>query len=156
MAKYLFRKGKVKSHKHSRPDDSMETNDFLTYNVDISGPVFFELRIIIRAISKGSDVVGKGVYPNIYNMFIIKSNGNTPVECCTAYAEVLKTGLKEVVYHFILSCLGLDKFRMLLNVFDKSVLIFRKSEEIAFFFKSFYLTSTVRAFSVNKLYICVE
>ena len=59
----------------------METNDFLTYNVDISGPVFFEFRIIIRAVSKGSDVVGKGVYPNIYDMFIIKSNGNTPVEC---------------------------------------------------------------------------
>ena len=76
----LLRQRKSQSHEHDGPDNGMETNDLLTYEVNISGPVFFELAVIIRTIAKSGDIVGKSVYPNVYNVLFIKGNGDTPIE----------------------------------------------------------------------------
>ena len=58
----------------------METNDLLSDNMDVRGPVFFKFRIIVAAISQSGDVVRKGVYPNVNDMLGIEGNGYSPVE----------------------------------------------------------------------------
>ena len=81
----------------------------------------------------------------------IKINRYSPFERGTAHAQVLKSGLDEVVEHFLFSLLGINKGLVVFNEFFQQFLIFRQSEEIRFFLCRFNFSATVGTFSVYKL-----
>ena len=85
MTEYLLGKRKVECHKYSRPNDSMETHDFLSYYMNIGRPVFFIIAVVIRTVTESSNIVCKCVNPYIDNVLVIECYGNAPVEGCTAY-----------------------------------------------------------------------
>jgi hypothetical protein len=110
MTEYLFRKRKVKCHKEYGPINGVESENILTDDVDVAGPIFLEffgllLIRLIGIVSESCDIVGQRVKPYVGYVLGIKINGNTPLEGCTGNAEVLKSALylKEIVDHFLLA-----------------------------------------------------
>ena len=77
---HLLRKRKTRTHKHCRPDDAVESYNFLAHKVNISGPVFVVKLRIIR-IAECCDVVCQSVKPYINYMLLVKRNRDSPVEC---------------------------------------------------------------------------
>ena len=134
----------------------METYDFLTNNVYVSRPEFFEQAVVFCAVTQSSDIVGQRVYPNIYDVVGVKFYRYAPFEGGTGNSQIFQTGFQEVVDHFVLASVGLQEFRIFFHVFDDSVLIFGKTEEIAFFFQQFHITAAVGAFAVYQLMFCEE
>ena len=83
----------------------------------VAGPIFFEMLALllvglIGVIAKRGYLVCKRVKPYVNNVTVIKINGDTPLERGTGNAKILKSCLEEVIYHFLLSRLGLDKLGM--------------------------------------------
>ena len=78
MAKHLLRKRKLETHKDSRPDDGMESYNFLTNEVNISRPVAVEVIILVVLIAESVDVVGKSVYPYVNNVLFIEVYRDAP------------------------------------------------------------------------------
>ena len=89
--------GDIQRHEHSGPDDGMEAHDILCHHVYICGPVFFKVCVGAVFVAQGGDVVGKGIYPHIYNVLVIKGDGYAPLESGAGYAQIFKAGLYEVV-----------------------------------------------------------
>ena len=56
----------------------METHDFLADNMHIRRPVFLVVRIVVAAVAKSGNIVGKCINPNIYNMLGVKVYGYAP------------------------------------------------------------------------------
>ena len=110
-----------------------------------------EQAVVIRTIAQSSDIVGEGVYPNIYNMTGVKFHGYPPFKRGTGNGKVFQTGLEEVVDHFVLARVWLKEFRVFFHILDDSVLIFGKAEEIAFLLQQFHIPTTVGAFAVYQL-----
>ena len=135
----------------------MESKDVLAYDMHIGRPVFSVLvAVIATVVAKCCNIVRKCVNPNINNMLWVKVNRNTPLEGASAYAQILKTRLYEVVYHFLFTAFGIDEVRVAFDVVLKLFLIFRKLEEVCLLLCRLYLSATVGAFSVNKLTFCPE
>ena len=78
VAEYLLGQRNIQCHQHGGPDNCMETHDFLADNMHIRRPVFFVVRIVVAAIAKSGNIVGKCINPNIYNMLGVKVYGYAP------------------------------------------------------------------------------
>ena len=122
MSVYFFRQRLTHSHQHNRPNDSMETHDFLTYQMQACRPVFLEF-FRIAAVADTGEIVQQRIEPYIYNMFFIERYRNAPVESCSGNAQVFQT-LFDEVNHLIAAADRLDKIRMSFNILQQSVLIF--------------------------------
>ena len=48
--------------------------------MNICGPELLEIVMSVIVIAQGGDIVGKSVYPYIYNVVGVKGNGNAPLE----------------------------------------------------------------------------
>ena len=57
-------------------------------------------------------------------MLVVKCNGDAPLKARTAYAKVLKSGLNEVVEHFLFACLGVNEVFVAFDEIFKLFLIF--------------------------------
>ena len=134
----------------------METNDFLTYNVNVCGPVFLVVFIMVCAPAHSCYVVGQSVDPYIYDVTGIEVYRYAPFEGCTGNTQIFQTGFQEVSDHFVLTCVGLQEFGIFFVIFDDSVAVFGQFEEVAFFFQQFYITAAVGAFAVFQLCFCEE
>ena len=152
MTKDLLGQGLAHSHQEDGPVNGVETQNVFTDQMHIGGPQFLiQLRRILGIVADTGDVVVQSVHPNVYNVTGIKVHGNTPAEGGTGHAQILQTGFQEVVYHFFLTRLGLNKLRMLLDVLHQAILIFAHFEEVSFFFGLFNFAATVGAFAVHQL-----
>ena len=84
-------------------------------------------------------------------MLRIRGNLNTPGEGGTGDAEILKSGEKEVIEHFLLSCLGLEEFGMILKILDETGSVFLHIEEVRLFSCLLYGSAAIRALTVCYL-----
>ena len=71
-------------------------------------------------------------------MLGVKSLQVRPIKGGTGNRQILQTGLQEVCNHFILACVGLQKFGVFFIIFDDSVTVFGKAEEVAFLLQKLY------------------
>ena len=97
----MLRYSLAKSHKHCRPNDTVEANDVLTNNMHLSWPETLShgssLWTVI-AIANSSVVVEKSIKPDVGYVRLIKRNRNAPVKAGTGYRNILKTRLNKAAY----------------------------------------------------------
>ena len=127
----------------------MESYDFFSYQVNIYRPVFFVKRRIVR-ISQSGDVVCKCVEPYVDDVLFIDRHRDAPVEGGSGDAKVFQSLFHECD-HLISSAVRLEEFRVFLEHFQQSVLIFGKAEEVSFFLGFLHRSAAVRAFAVHQL-----
>ena len=149
MSVNLFRQFFTHSHQHDRPDDSMETHNFLADQMHVSRPVFIEF-FRITAITDTGKVVEQRVKPDIDNVFVVKRHRDAPVEGGAGDAQIFQS-LFDEVDHLVAACHRLNEVGMSFDIFQQTVLIFGKLKEIAFFFHTLYRTAAVGAFAVDQL-----
>ena len=80
----------------------------------------------------------------------IKVHGDAPGEARTADAEILKTGLNEVVYHLIDTAGRLEEGPCLKKLLYR-LGVFGESEKISLFLRVFNGSAAVRALAVYQL-----
>ena len=131
----------------------METDDILSDKVKVAGPELVEklLVISVNIVAKTGNIVCKGVKPYVNNVLWIEIHRDSPLEGGSGYAEILKTRLKEVVYHLILTGNRLDKLWMLLDMLHETVSILAHLEEVCFLSCLLNISSTIGTLSVHKL-----
>ena len=149
MSVNLFRQFFTHSHQHDRPDDSMETHNFLADQMHVSRPVFIEF-FRITAVTDTGKVVEQRVKPDIDNVFVVKRHRDAPVEGGAGDAQIFQP-LFDEVDHLVAACHRLNEVGMSFDIFQQTVLIFGKLKEIAFFFHTLYRTAAVGAFAVDQL-----
>ena len=101
VAVYLLGQGQVQAHEHCRPNDRVETDDFLAHKVHIGRPEFVQAVLLVVAEAQRGHIVKQGVNPHVNHVTLVKVHGNTPREAGTGYAQILKARLNEVVHHLV-------------------------------------------------------
>ena len=151
VAKHLFGQRQAESVQHNRPDNRMETHNFLAYQMNVRRPILLEQGIVFRAIPQRIDVVGQRVHPHIHSMFRIEINRNAPFKRCAGNAQILKTRNQKVVEHFSRPRRRLDEIGMGLNVINQPILILGKTEEIALLAGLLHRTAAIRTAAIFEL-----
>ena len=105
----LLRKGFTQCHEECRPDERVESYDFLCHYVHISRPVLLVVIVSIVHEAEQGDIVRKSVHPNIDVVTFVNRYRDAPLNACSGYTEILKTRLDEVVDHLINSGLRLKE-----------------------------------------------
>ncbi|EJX07158.1 hypothetical protein, membrane [gut metagenome] len=146
---YLFRHFHTHSVEHNGPNNGVEADNFLAYQMQACRPVFIE-HSVISAIFNTGQIVQESVEPYVYNVLFVKGNRNTPVKGGTGNAQILQA-LFNKVDHLIAAACRLNEIRVFFDELQPPVLIFRHFEEIAFLFHFFYRTAAVGAFAINQL-----
>ena len=125
----------IHAHEHCGPDDGVETNDLLTYEVNVCGPIFFIIGIVVTVVEKTEcrRIVEERINPYVDDVLVIEVNGNAPFEAGSGYAKVFQTGIDEVMDHFVHTGTGEKEIRVFKKIAD-TVSILGKTEEICFFF----------------------
>ena len=135
VTEYLLGELYAQSHQHNGPVDGVESENILADEVDVGGPVFFELLAVLSVHVKAGecDVVAQCVDPYVDDVTGRKLNGNAPCEGGAGYAQILQAGTDEVVEHFVLSGFGLDELGVILDVFFQHGSVLGELEEVCFF-----------------------
>ena len=105
----------------------MEPNNFLADKVNVRRPKFFHVGIV----NQRCDVIDDRVEPNVNDVSRVVGHGNSPVKRRARNAQVFKSLLDEI-NHVVAARSRDDKFRMIFDMFQKRVGIFRQPEEIRF------------------------
>ena len=133
MAKYRVSDRHTSSHKHRRPDYTMETRNILTYKVILHGPTGFEFTFaLLIAISNACQIREQGICPNIGNMPLVERQWNTPVKRRTRNGEVLQSALYKR-NDLIATRFWTNKIRIFLVKLQQRLLEIRKLKEPIFF-----------------------
>ena len=158
MSEHLLRQRLAQRHQENRPVNRMETDNILSNQMQVCGPVLFILlgAVAVRIISDSGNIVCQRIQPYINYVFVIKIHWDSPFKGGSGYAQILQPRKQEVVHHFIFTGNRLNKFRMLVNMANQPVSIFAHFEEICLFLGRLYRTAAVRALSVYKLGFCPE
>ena len=119
----------------------------------ICRPVFLvKLAVIaVRLVAECGDIVGERINPDIDDVLVIERNRNAPLDRGTGNAEILESLLNEVIEHFLLACLRIDKVRILLDELFQPALVFAQLEEVCLLTGVADLSAAVRAFAVHQL-----
>ena len=150
MAVDLLGQGHLHAHEHGRPDDGVEAHDLLAHEVDIGGPVLLIVVILVIQEAQRRGVVEQGVHPHIDHVAGIEVHRDAPGEAGAADAQVLQTGLDEVVDHLVDTAPGLQKIRVLQQV-THPVGVLAQPEEVGLLLGVRHLTAAVGAFAVHQL-----
>ena len=65
------------------PVDAVEADDLFADEVEVGGPVLFELGLlggVVAAVADGGHVVGEGVEPDVDDVFFVAGDGDAPFE----------------------------------------------------------------------------
>ena len=153
MTEYLLRERLAERHEEDRPVDGVETNDVLADQMNVRRPEFLVVLIVVavRVVAAERDIVGQRVEPDVDNVTRVKIDRDAPGERGTGNAQVLKTGLQEVVDHLVLAALRLDELRMLLDVLHQAVGVLAHLEEVCFLLGVHARAAAVRAAAVLEL-----
>ena len=85
VTEYLLGKRKIESHKEDGPIDGMESEDILTDDMNVCGPILLELlalllKALIGIVAESGYIVGKRVKPYVNNVLGIEIYSYTPSE----------------------------------------------------------------------------
>ena len=150
VAEDLLGQRHTHAHEHGGPYNGMETNDLLTYEMNVSRPEFIVIIVLVIEKTESGSVIEESVNPNVYNVAGIKIYGNAPGEAGSGNAEVLETGLDEVVDHLVYAGTGLKEIGVLKKILNL-VCILGKAEEVCLFLCVLNFTAAVGALAVNQL-----
>ncbi len=129
----------------------MEPDNLLAHKMDVRGPVLLIIVVALVAVAQGGDVVAQGVHPDIDHMLGVKVHRYTPGKAGAGDAQVLQSGLDEVVHHFVDAGLRLQETGVVLIELQKAVGIFGQAEEIGLLLRVSDLPAAVGAFAVHQL-----
>ena len=76
----------LQTHQHGRPDNRVESHNFLADDVD-AGPVFLVVIIAVILIAQRGDIVAQGVHPHIDHVLGVKVHGDAPGEAVPAFGR---------------------------------------------------------------------
>ena len=153
VSKDVLRNCLTKSHKHCRPNDTVEADDILTNNVHLSWPETLShgssLWTIITVANSGV-VVKKSIKPDVGYVRLIKRNWNTPVKTGTGYRNILEARLNKAanligaevwlneiwvlsieLKQFILECRELEEPRLLRDTLKLTMAIWAEVGALA-------------------------
>ena len=86
-------RGEAGGEEEGGPVDAVEADDLFADEVEVGGPVLFELCGVfggVAAVSDGGHVVGEGVEPNVDDVGLVARDGNAPLEAGAGDGEVFK------------------------------------------------------------------
>ena len=107
VAVHMLGQGQTHAHQHGGPNDGVEADDLLAHDVIIGGPIAVEIVILVVIQAQSGGVVEQGVHPDVHHMAGVKVHGDAPAEAGTADAQILQTGLDEVIHHLVDAGAGL-------------------------------------------------
>ena len=89
MAYDVLRERLLDRHEHGRPDDAVEPDDLLAYEMNVGRPVFVIQFRIVRVAESG-DIVRQGVEPDVDHVLFVDRHRYAPVETRPRYAEIVE------------------------------------------------------------------
>ena len=149
MAENVLGQRLLQTHQHGRPDNRVESHNFLADDVD-AGPVFLVVIIAVILIAQRGDIVAQGVHPHIDHVLGVKIHGDAPGEAGTGNAQILQTGVDEVFHHLVDTGTGLEEVSVFQQVPD-TVGIFAQTEEVGFLLSVHNGAAAVGAAAVLQL-----
>ena len=130
MAENVLGQRLLQTHQHGRPDNRVESHNFLADDVD-AGPVFLVVIIAVILIAQRGDIVAQSVHPHIDHVLGVKVHGDAPGEAGAGNAQILQTGVDEVFHHLVDAGAGLEEVSVFQQV-PNTVGIFAQTEEVGF------------------------
>ena len=140
----------IAGHEHRGPDNGVEADDLLADKVHIGGPVFVEIVVSVVLEAERGHVVEQRVDPDVDNVAGVKIDRHAPREAGTGDAEILQTGVDEVVDHFVDAGLRLEEIRLGQEL-AHAVCVLGEAEEIRLLLRVVHLAAAVGAFAVLEL-----
>ena len=102
----------------------------------------------VTVIADTGDIVGQRIQPYIHHVPVVKIHRNAPFKGTSGHAKILQPRQKEIVHHLIFAGYRLDKFRMLINMFDQPIRILAHLEKVCLLPCGLHFPAAVRTFSV--------
>ena len=140
----------LERHQHGGPDDRVEAHDVLGDHVDVGGPEFVVIVVAAVQVAQRGDIVGERVDPDIDNVLLVKGDGNAPAERGARNAQILQTGLDEVVHQLGGAGLGLQVVGFGQQLFD-ALGKGGHFEEVRLLLGFHDLSAALGTFAVNQL-----
>ena len=128
----------------------MEAYYLLCGHVQVSRPVLAEIVVLVVVVAQRSDIVGERVYPHVNNVSGVEIHRDSPFEAGSGNAQILKSGLDEVVYHLVNASLRLEVVGLgeeLLNF----VCIIGQAQEVSLLVGVDDVSAAVGTLAVHKL-----
>ena len=150
VAEDLLRQGLAHAHEHRRPDDGVEADYLLADHMHVGGPVFLLAVAALVHVAEGGQVVEQRVHPHVHHVSRVKVHGHAPGEARARDAQVLETGVDEVLYHLIDAAGRLEEGSGEQQL-AHPVRVLRQAEEIGFLLGVFHLAPAVGALAVHEL-----
>ena len=145
----------LERHEHGRPDNRVKAHDVFGDHVHVGRPVFVVVVVGVVQIAQRGDIVRERVDPHIDDVLFVKGDGNAPLEGRARHAEVLQTGLDEVVDQLGSARFGAQIVGLGQQLFD-SVRKGRHLEEIRLLLCLGDLSAALGALAVHELTLCPE
>jgi len=109
----------------------MKTGYVLPHKVKISGPVLFELLLIVRETDT-REVIDQCVEPDVDHIPLVDRQRYTPSGTGTGDAYILKVPVKKADDLFLYDFRS-NEIRVFLNVIQQKLMVIRQAEKIVFF-----------------------
>ena len=133
----------------------MEPHNLLADEVDVRGPELFQILVAVIFKAQSGHIVKEGIDPHIHHMARVKVHGHTPGEAGAGNAQVLQTGLDEVVHHLVDPAPGLQEIGVFQQVLDP-IGVLAEPEEVGLFLRVLHLAAAVRALALYQLAVGPE
>ena len=150
VAEDLLGQRHTHAHEHGRPDDRVEADDLLADEMHVGRPVFFIVVVAVIHEAERRGIVEQRVDPDIDHVTRIEIDRNAPCEARARDAEILQTGIDEIVDHLIDAAARLEVIRLQQQLAHR-LGIFRQSEEIGLLLSGLACAAAVGAFTVLEL-----
>ena len=150
VTKDLFRQRHTHAHEHGGPDNGVETHDLLADKMHVRRPEFIVIVVLFVQEAQRGGVVEQCVHPDIDHMAWVKVHGDAPFEARARDAEILQTGVDEILDHLVDAAARLEEIGVQQQI-AHGLCVLGKTEEIGFLLGGLALAATVRALAVLEL-----
>mmetsp|Transcript_1237 Transcript_1237/g.2427 ORF Transcript_1237/g.2427 Transcript_1237/m.2427 type:complete len:308 (-) Transcript_1237:1408-2331(-) len=148
------------THQQGNPNHGVEPQNIFSNHVHIRWPKFGQFGSIF-AQTKSVDsrnVVGQGIQPNVHDVIVIEALGDwdTPRKCGSTDGEISQIVLLETSQNHVAMLLGLNKFRIILNVLDQLVMVLGHFEKVRLFFHPFQGLARCGILKIGELRLIIR
>ena len=155
VAEHPLRQRQIQCHQHGRPQDGVETQDFLAHHVQVGRPELIVIVISLVAVAQCRDIVAQSIDPDVHGVLGVEGHGDAPLDRGTGHAGILQALLDEGD-HLVLAALGLDELGVLLVELQQAVSVLAGLEEVGFLVGIVDFAAAVRALAVHQLAVGPE